>query len=297
VIKSNRRRKTMTEPKLERIRQHLENLVGERNPFTQPQHLEKTAQYIFDQFAAMGLEVTRETVEFEGTRSHNILAQTPGHVGDLFVLAAHYDSVPDSPGADDNATAVTALLEIARDLCREPFTKPLIFAAFTLEEYGFIGAKHFIDHDPERKKQISGMISLEMVGFKTTAPGSQSYPPYLDPGQYPDTGDFIAVVGNEPSANLAQSLAKGMARSVPALNVETLVVPGQGENFAEVRLSDHSPFWDANIPAVMVTDTAFFRNPHYHQPSDTLETLDLEFIRDNAQAVTGFLKHFLNQTG
>jgi aminopeptidase YwaD len=289
----------MTESKLKRIRQHLENLVGERNPFTQPQHLEKTAQYIFDQFSAMGLEVTRETVNFEGTRSHNILAQTPsdGSAKNLFVLAAHYDSVPDSPGADDNASAVTALLEIAHDLCQGPLLKSLIFAAFTLEEYGFIGAKHFIDHDPERKNRLAGMISLEMVGFKTTAPDSQSYPPYVDPRQYPDTGDFIAVVGNEPSANLAQSLAQGMLRSVPALKVETLVVPGQGENFSEVRLSDHSPFWDAGIPAVMVTDTAFFRNPNYHQPSDKLETLDLEFIRDNAQAVAGFLKQFLYQTG
>jgi len=117
----------------------------------------------------------------------------------------------------------------------------------------------------------------------------------MDPSQYPDTGDFIAVVGNEPSAGLAQAIAKGMMRSVPALKVETLVVPGQGENFTEVRLSDHSPFWDAGIPAVMITDTAFFRNPNYHQPSDTLETLDLEFIRDNARAVAGFLNKYLNQ--
>lgn len=284
----------MTEPELEKIRQHLDNLVGERNPFTQPGHLEKTAKYLSDQFEAMGLTVSRETVEFEGTRSQNILAQTPGETDGLFVLAAHYDSVPDTPGADDNASAVAALLEIARVLSQTSQQKSLIFAAFTLEEYGFIGAKHFINHDPERKNRISGMISLEMVGFKTTAPGSQSYPPYVDSGQYPDTGDFIAVVGNEPSANLAQNLARGMARSVPALKVETLVVPGQGENFEEVRLSDHSPFWDAGIPAVMVTDTAFLRNPHYHQPSDTLETLDLEFIRDNAQAVAGFLKQFLN---
>jgi aminopeptidase YwaD len=88
-----------------------------------------------------------------------------------------------------------------------------------------------------------------------------------------------------------------MVHSTPVLKVETLVVPGQRENFPEVRLSDHSPFWDADIPAVMVTDTAFLRNPNYHQPSDTLETLDLEFIRDNAQPVTAFLKQFLNQTG
>ena len=286
----------MTEPGLERIRQHLENIVGERNPFTQPEHLEKTAQYLSDQFETMGLEVTRETVEFEGTRSQNILAHTPGTTDDLFVLAAHYDSVPDTPGADDNASAVTALLEIARVLSQTPLQKSLIFSAFTLEEYGFIGAKDFIDRDPERKKRLSGMISLEMLGFKNPQPGSQSYPPYVDLSQYPDTGDFIAVVGNEPSTKLAQALAQGMAHAVPALKVETLVVPGQGENFSEVRLSDHSPFWDAGIPAVMVTDTAFFRNPNYHKPSDTLETLDLEFIRDNAQAVAAFLKQFLNQT-
>lgn len=285
----------MTE--LERIRQHLENIVGERNPFTGPKHLENTAQYISEQFELMGLKVSRETVEFEGTRSQNILAQIPGDADKIFVLAAHYDTVPDSPGADDNASAVAALLEIARALSQISLNISLILSAFTLEEYGFIGSKHFIDHDPERKKQLSGMISLEMVGFKNTEPDSQEYPPYVDPSQYPDTGDFIAVVGNEPSADLAHALAQKMSHSTPALNVETLVVPGQGENFSEVRLSDHSPFWDAGIPAVMVTDTAFFRNPHYHQPSDTLETLDLEFIQDNAQAVTAFLKQFLNQTG
>ena len=86
------------------------------------------------------------------------------------------------------------------------------------------------------------MISLEMVGFKNPQPNSQSYPPYMDPSQYPDTGDFIAVVGNEPSAGLAQTLVQEMAHSTPALKVDTLVVPGQGENFSEVRLSDHSPF-------------------------------------------------------
>ncbi|MBT3510862.1 MAG: M20/M25/M40 family metallo-hydrolase [Nitrospina sp.] len=287
----------MPEFGLDRIRQHLENLVGERNPFTQPKHLEKTAQYISTQLEAMGLEVTQEKVNYEGTQSLNILGQTYGDIDSkgLFVLAAHYDSVPDSPGADDNASAVTALLEIARILSQTPLRTPIIFSAFTLEEYGFVGSKNFIDRDLNRKNQLSGMISLEMVGFKTTEPGSQYYPPFMDPSQYPDTGDFIAVVGNEPSAGLAQAIAKGMMRSVPALKVETLVVPGQGENFTEVRLSDHSPFWDAGIPAVMITDTAFFRNPNYHQPSDTLETLDLEFIRDNARAVAGFLNKYLNQ--
>lgn len=289
----------MPETGLDRIGQHLENLVGERNPFTRPEHLDKADQYISHQFETMGLEVTREKVEYEGTQSYNILGHKHGDMdaNGLFVLAAHYDSVPDSPGADDNASAVAALLEIAHNLSQTSMKNPLIFSAFTLEEYGFLGAKNFIARDPQRKNRISGMISLEMVGFKNTEPGSQSYPPYVDPRQYPDTGDFIAVVANEPSAGLAQAVAEGMAHTTPSLKVETLVVPGQGESFTEVRLSDHSPFWDAGIPAIMVTDTAFFRNPNYHLHGDTLETLDLEFIRDNAQAVAGFLKHFLNRSG
>jgi aminopeptidase YwaD len=281
----------------ERIHNHLKNLVGERNPFTQPEQLEKTARYLSDQFAALGLKVSREAVDYEEIRSYNILGQMPCNTeaNRLFILAAHYDSVPGSPGADDNASAVAALIEIARELSQTTLQTPILFSAFTLEESGFIGSKYFIENDRARKNRISGMISLEMLGFKNSAPGSQSYPPYVDTRQYPDTGDFIAVVGNEPSANLAHALAKGMAHAVPALKVETLVVPGQGEDFKEVRLSDHSPFWDAGIPAVMVTDTAFFRNPHYHQASDTLETLDLKFILDNARAVSGFLKQFLNQ--
>lgn len=288
----------MVDSKMDKIRQHLENLVGERNPFTRPENLEKAAQYISRQFKSMGLTVTHETVDYEGTQSLNILGEkhgVPGKNG-LFVIAAHYDSVPDSPGADDNASAVTALLEIARELSQIPLQKSLLFSAFTLEEYGFIGSKYFIDFDLTRKNRVSGMISLEMVGYTNKEPGSQSYPPYVDPGQYSDTGDFIAVVGNEPSASLARELAGEMSRSTPSLKVEVLVVPGQGDQLAEVRLSDHSPFWDAGIPAVMVTDTAFFRNPNYHQPSDTIDTLDLEFIRDNAMAVAGFLKQFLNQT-
>jgi aminopeptidase YwaD len=177
----------MPEIGLDNIRQHLENLVGERNPFTQPEHLERTSRYISNQFESMGLEVTREKVAYEGTESYNILGHKHSDMDakELFVLAAHYDSVPDSPGADDNASAVAALLEIAHHLSETSLQNSLIFSAFTLEEYGFLGAKNFIDRDLERKNNISGMISLEMLGYKVIEPGSQSYPPYVDPLQYP----------------------------------------------------------------------------------------------------------------
>ena len=159
------------------------------------------------------------------------------------------------------------------------------------------------------------MISLEMVGYSDSAPGSQSYPPYIDASRYPDRGDFVAVVGNEPSDALTQAVSEGLRQSSPALAVEQLVVPGRGDMFREVNLSDHSPFWqngtpavmitdtrlsdnasfwDEGYPALMLTDTAFLRNPNYHQATDTLETLDLDLIANVALGVAGFLKHYLS---
>lgn len=285
----------MSKPQLRNIEEHLQFLVGERNPFTEPEHLEKTRRYIAKQFESFNFSVCEEAVDFENNRSFNIIGKPNPSTQKPFVLGAHYDTKPGTPGADDNASAVAALLEIARCLSGHSFQPPIVFVAFTLEEYGFIGSRHFIEKARTRNETFSGMISLEMLGYKNSAPNSQTYPPYIDTEKYPDSGDFIAVVGNEPSAQLAQSLAEGMKQNVPSLKVETLVVPGTGENFSEVRLSDHAPFWDAGIPAVMVTDTAYFRNPHYHQPSDTLATLDMEFIRENAEAVAETLKTLLDK--
>ena len=153
----------------------------------------------------------------------NIIGKPTGTQSTPFVLAAHYDTKPGTPGADDNASAVAALLEIARCLADHTFHTPLIFTAFTLEEYGFIGSRHFIKNAVKRNETFSGMISLEMLEYKNSALQSQTYPPYLDTEKYPDCGDFIAVVDNEPSAQLTKSLAEGMRRNVPSLKVETLV--------------------------------------------------------------------------
>ena len=140
---------------------------------------------------------------------------------------------------------------------------------------------------------FSGMIPLEMVGFCNPTAGSQNYPPYMDPPQYPDRGDSIAAVLYEPSATLSHSMSEVMDRAVPPLAVEKLVVPGMGDRFPEVTRSDHFSFWEKNIPAVMVTDTAFLRNPNYHQPSDTLDTLDIEFIGHVTKGICKFLESYL----
>ncbi len=274
------------------IRRHLEALVGERNLFTSESALENAASYIENQFRMLNLEVESEPVSFEGKRSRNVLGRMGSPGGAAFVLAAHYDTAQGSPGADDNASAVAALIEVARMLRGETLAMPLLFAAFTLEEYGFIGSRHHIEQ--AGGKNFSGMISLEMVGYFDAREGSQAYPPYVDAARYPSRGDFIAVVGNEPSARLTGLVSEGMRRASPGLPVEQLVVPGSGERFSEVTLSDHSPFWQNGTPAVMITDTAFLRNPNYHQPTDTLATLDIAKSGSVARGVAGFLKDHLD---
>ncbi len=286
----------MLEPENSRIEAHLKALIGERNPLGSPDALDAAARYVFRHFESLGLEMREEAVPFEGGDSVNILGLKPGTQPDspAFILAAHFDTVENSPGADDNASAVAALLETAACLENVRLASPLLFAGFTLEEYGFVGSSHFVSRANERGESFLGMISLEMVGYRDRKPGSQTYPPYIDPSQYPDSGDFIAVVGNEPSAALTHAIADAMQHSAEELKVERLVVPGRGDRFREVTLSDHSPFWENGTPAVMVTDTAFLRNPHYHQPTDTMETLDVDFIRETTQGILGFLKQHLN---
>ena len=230
----------MPKPQIKNIEEHLQFLVGERNPFTEPDHLEKIRLYITKQFESFNLSVNQEAVDFENSRSFNITGKPTGTQSTPFVLAAHYDTKPGTPGTDDNASILAALLEIARCLVDQIFHTPIIFSAFTLEKYGFIGSRHFIEKAVKRNETFNGMISLEMLGYKTNAPQSQTYPPYVDTEKYPDSGDFIAVVGNQPSAQLTQSLAEGMKQHAPSLKVETLVVPGTGENFSEMWLSDHA---------------------------------------------------------
>ena len=286
---------TMQKPDIGNIENHLSRLVRERNPFTTPDQLKEAGEYIREQMMTCNLSVRDEKVPFDGKHSLNILGLKKGSDpgSGTFVLAAHYDTVEGTPGADDNASAVAALLEAARCLESTSIKQSLLFAGFTLEEYGFVGSHHFLKQAGDGRSQFSGMISLEMLGYKNDEAGSQSYPPYVDATKYPNSGDFIAVVGNEPSTALTHAIADAMDRAVPALSVQRLVVPGKGGQFREVTLSDHSPFWENDIPAVMITDTAFLRNPNYHEPSDTLETLDSEFIRQTTEGICKFLEDYL----
>ena len=261
----------------ERLRRDLQMVVGERSPFNGRRHLVAVENFIESELKAFGLDVQRDVFSYRGSAFRNIVGRLPGEPkGRLIILGAHFDSVPGSPGADDNASGVAVLLEATRLLAQARLGSQVLVCAFNLEELNMIGSTAFARKLKAADKKVDAMISLEMVGYTDSRRGSQKYPAGLA-WFYPDRGDFIGVVGNRKSASVLHQFSSHMRR-VTELSVQTLSVPGNGALVPGVRLSDHSPFWDLGYPALMVTDTAFFRNPNYHSALDTLDTLNIDFM-------------------
>jgi aminopeptidase YwaD len=211
----------------------------------------------------------------------NLLVEIPGaRAGPPVEIGAHHDTVPGSPGADDNASGVAALLEIARALRGQVPVRPIRLCLFGREESGMGGSSH---HVSTLEGDTDGIFVLEMVGFRTRAAGSQRTPlriPLLF--SPPRTGEFIAVVANARSRALTGAFVRAARRHVPGLPV--FGVRWLGGLLAAAARSDHLPYWRARRLGVMVTDTADLRNPHYHRASDTAATLDYQFLRDVTRA-------------
>lgn len=285
----------------DRLHDHLTTLtrtIGERSVRV-PEHIEFAAAYIQSQLEAFDLEVQRQTYTYKDYPVSNIVARyrPSGRPSGHYVLGAHYDSVSGTVGADDNASAVAVLMETARAVTRvksQTKSGPAItFVAFALEEppvYGtrYMGSRVFAARARQAGLAIDGMICLEMVGYTCHEPGCQRYPFPLQFFGYPETGNFIGIVGNQKSSGLTRKLRTSFQRN-PHLPVVTLTVPFSGWIMPSVRLSDHASFWSEGYRAVMVTDSAFFRNPHYHLPSDTMATLDLGFMAELVISLVGFL--------
>jgi Zn-dependent M28 family amino/carboxypeptidase len=263
---------------VENLKQHVRNIHFDRNPYGRYHELEQAAQYIRGEFLKIGMEVKEDLFQWEGRFYKNIVAEKKGMTSPdkVLILGAHYDTVAGSPGADDNTSAIAVLLEVGRNIQTVPLGSTLKLITFSLEEYDYAGSTHYVENARKREEMIVGMVSLEMVGFTGL---KQNYPHYLNPKKYPNVGDFIGIIGNNRSKTLMERVRRSFKTHIPQLPSEFLLVPGNGEGMEETRLSDHSPFWDQGFPALMVTDTAFLRNPNYHLPSDTIDTLDFEFMR------------------
>lgn len=226
----------------------------------------------------------------------NVLAERPGTdpAAKAILVAAHFDTVEGSPGADDNASGVAVALEVARQIRARPTRRTLLLAFFDEEEQGLVGSS-FYAASPLRIEALAGVVVLEMVGFACRKPGCQQLPPGLPKGIAPETGDFIAVVGDAEHVELLHAFRRASGVDRPA--VFALPVPEKGDVLPDSRRSDHAPFWDRGVGAVMVTDTANLRNPHYHRASDTPATLDPVFLAGVAAIVVDAVVELLDAPG
>lgn len=274
-----------TKAACDRIRCHISALEGIRHPLADPVALERAANYISTHFSSLGYEVTEHLFPENGQLFRNIIASRFGHTqrDERIIVLAHYDTVAGSPGADDNASGVAVLLEVATLLAPLRYKRTLQFIGVSLEENaqedtpgsGTRGSRALAAHAKGKGWDIKGVVVLESVAYAGNQI-VQTAPPNL-PIVVPSIGNFIAVVGNERSTPLVNDFTSIIKKQHSDLPFVSLTVPGNGELMPDTRRSDHAPFWDMGYQAIMLTDTTNFRNPHYHRSTDTLETLNLDF--------------------
>jgi Zn-dependent M28 family amino/carboxypeptidase len=287
----------------QRLRAHVRHLSVELYPRSheQLQNLERAAAYIRNAFAASGGKLTAQEFSVQGRRYQNLVLRFGPASGPLLVIGAHYDSHGDAPagergarkfsadthtpGADDNASGVAGLLELAALLGRKPPPRPVELVAYTLEEPPYFRSEDMGSAWHARSmrmahRQVSLMLSLEMIGSFSDAPGSQDYPVAAMSKLYSDRGNFIGLVGklSDFGAMRRTKAAMAGATDLPVLSINA---PPQLQG---LDFSDHLSYWNQGYPALMVTDTAFMRNKQYHLGGDTWDKLD---YRRMAQVVQG----------
>ena len=283
------------------LRLHVDRLASLIGPRTlqRPNTIKATIGYIRGQWSEMGYSIAEETFDALGNVATNLIVEQPGNKrsDEIVLLGAHYDTVSTTPGADDNASAVAVLLEVSRLLKDHAGSRTVRYVAFACEEAPYfnlnsMGSQHNARESRKRGDKIVGMLCLEMVGYFRDEVGSQGVPPTIPKflhRLFPNRGNFLAAVGNLASWKLAWSFRRGFKRGT-RLPLFSIVLP---EKIHEIRLSDNSSYWDQDYPALMLTDTSFLRNPHYHMASDLPETLDYQRMTLVTEGVAAAIKRLL----
>lgn len=273
----------------ERLFSHIESLNFQRYTNNDRQ---RAQEYIIKKLSEVGLQPQLQ--EFEG--GVNVWAQREGTDASagVILVGAHYDTVPVSPGADDNSTGVATVLEVARLLVQRETARGLRVVFFDSEERGLLGSLAFNGGDV-RLDDVRGVVVLDMIGFACRVAGCQRFPQGLPVSGVGDKGDFLAVVGDTEHLPLLRVFEGVKGVGLPA--VFGLPVPLKGALIPDVLRSDHAPFWLNGIGAVLVTDTANLRNPNYHQFSDRPATLDRDFFVGSAQLVVNAVTELLEGKG
>jgi len=289
------------------VRSHIQILQGVRPPVVAPEALEQAAGYIQGNLEALGYEVSQHHFVEDNHDYKNIIGLRRGirYPEKRLIVLAHYDTESATPGANDNASGVAAMLELARVFQSLVFEASIQFVGVSLEELkwgvkpqdvvldkpngeGLLrGSQALTAHARANAWDIQGVINFEEIAFAGDSIVQQT--PLGMPFELPKVGNFIAVVGNDNSVELIKGFIKSIEFYHIPLPYIPLVIPGNGEVLPDTRRSDHAPFWDAGYKAIMVTDTANFRTPHYHQASDTLETLNLDFAAEVCRAAGGLV--------
>jgi hypothetical protein len=266
---------TAVRHRLERHVDQLASQIGERNLWRYPA-LKAAADYIRDTFLELGYQPLALPYVSQGKIVENLVAEKLGTrlAEEILVVGAHYDTVLGSPGANDNGSGVAALLELARLLKDKPLHRTIRFVAFANEEAPFsysdeMGSLVYATQAHDKGERITAMLSLETIGYYADAPGSQHYP-FPFSYFYPDTANFIGFVGNLSSRSLVRRSLSAFRHTTP-FPAEGVAAPSQ---ITGIGWSDHWSFWQAGYPAIMITDTALFRYPHYHASTDTPDKVD-----------------------
>jgi len=257
---------------------HLAQEIGERNVSRRPAELARAADYIEAELTGDGYLVRRQPYEVPGIACSNLEVEIRGKVrpNEIVVVGAHYDTVAHSPGANDNGSGVAGLLALAHLFARSQPGRTLRFVAFVNEELPYahtplMGSRVYARRCRERGENVVAMLCLETIGYYSDQPGSQHYPPMLK-RLFPAKANFIAFIGNTRCGRLVRH-AVAEFRGREKFPCQGASLP---ECLSDISRSDHWSFWQEGYPAVMVTDTANFRGPHYHTPGDTADKVDME---------------------
>jgi Zn-dependent M28 family amino/carboxypeptidase len=260
-----------------RLEKHVVALSKTFSPRDQSQveNLDRVAEYIRNEFEPAKGNVSEQTFDVKDKRYRNVIASFGPDSPERIVVGAHYDSYGPRPGADDNASGIAGLIELAYLLGNSPLPMRIELVAFTLEEPPFFGTSQMGSavHAASLKKEgikVRVMFSLEMIGYFSDTPGSQGFPSPILRALYPNKGDFISIVGGLSDGLLTRRVKAAMrgASSLPVYSINApTFLPG-------IDFSDHMNYWNQGYDALMITDTAFYRNTAYHTALDTADRLD-----------------------
>ncbi len=265
--------------------------IGVRSVVITPENLKKTEEYLIKVLKEYKGILRRQPYTYKRVEVANLIyditPETPPKIKSPLIIGAHYDTVVGTVGADDNASSIAALLMLAEYFETHPTPINLRLLFFTLEEppvwnSPYMGSRVYVKAMKKHNEKILGAIIMDGVAYTSE---KQKYPMALKMLNFPTEGNFIAILPNSASKNFAKQVIKGF-KDNPLLPYVDFAIMGKGELIPETRLSDHSSFWDAGYNALLLTDTSLLRNPTYHTPADTLDTLDINFLE---QVVRGLI--------